>query len=74
MPLLFMTISNFIINELCIISQIPTLAQVGGKDLSLMKMANAGLPVPLGFVLTTEAYDTFVREYGLHDQITDLIS
>lgn len=30
--------------------------QVGGKGLSLGKMAAAGLPVPPGFVITTEAY------------------
>ena len=29
---------------------------VGGKGLSLAKTANAGLPVPAGFVVTTEAY------------------
>ncbi len=31
-------------------------AHVGGKGLSLGKMANAGLPVPPGFVITTDAY------------------
>jgi pyruvate,water dikinase len=31
-------------------------ARVGGKGLSLGKTANAGLPVPPGFVVTTEAY------------------
>lgn len=30
--------------------------RVGGKGLSLGKTANAGLPVPPGFVVTTEAY------------------
>ena len=30
--------------------------QVGGKALSLGRMARAGLPVPLGFVVTVEAY------------------
>ncbi len=32
--------------------------RVGGKGLSLGKTANAGLPVPPGFVVTTEAYRT----------------
>src|SRR5262245_21703864 len=31
-------------------------AQVGGKGLSLGKTANAGLPVPPGFVVTTQAF------------------
>jgi pyruvate,water dikinase len=30
--------------------------QVGGKGLSLGRMASAGLPVPAGFVVTTDAY------------------
>src|SRR5947209_913654 len=30
--------------------------RVGGKGLSLGRMASAGLPVPAGFVITTEVY------------------
>ena len=33
---------------------------VGGKGLSLGKTANAGLPVPPGFVVTTETYRRLV--------------
>ena len=32
-----------------------TLETIGGKGLSLAKMINAGLPVPNGFHVTTEA-------------------
>jgi len=34
---------------------------VGGKGLSLGKTANAGLPVPAGFVVTTQAYRRLVE-------------
>ena len=36
------------------------LETVGGKGMSLAKLANAGLPVPGGFHITTEAYRQFV--------------
>jgi phosphoenolpyruvate synthase/pyruvate phosphate dikinase len=36
------------------------LETVGGKGMSLAKLANAGLPVPDGFHVTTEAYREFV--------------
>ena len=43
------------------------LASVGGKGASLAKMAAAGLPVPAGFHITTEAYRRFVS--GFRDGI-----
>jgi phosphohistidine swiveling domain-containing protein len=42
-----------------------TLENVGGKGMSLAKMLSAGLPVPGGFHVTTEAYRRFVAENGL---------
>lgn len=42
-----------------------TLASVGGKALNLGVMLRAGLPVPNGFVLTTEAYRAFVEANAL---------
>ncbi len=39
-----------------------TLENVGGKGMSLSKMSLAGLPVPDGFHITTEAYRRFVAE------------
>ena len=38
----------------------PTLREVGGKGLSLIKMKQFGLPVPDGFILTVE----FLIEIG----------
>ena len=46
----------------------------GGKGANLGEMTAAGFPVPPGFVLTTEAYDTFVQTHGLLQQIVDLAS
>jgi phosphohistidine swiveling domain-containing protein len=50
------------------------LALAGGKGTNLGEMAVAGFPVPSGFVLTTHAYDAFVREHGLQGTIIDLAS
>jgi phosphoenolpyruvate synthase/pyruvate phosphate dikinase len=46
-----------------------TLAQVGGKGASLARLSGAGLPVPDGFHVTTEAYRRFVQENGLQAEI-----
>jgi pyruvate,water dikinase len=40
---------------------------VGGKGMSLARMAQAGLPVPDGFLLTTSAYRVFVDVNSLQD-------
>jgi phosphohistidine swiveling domain-containing protein len=45
------------------------LETVGGKGASLSRMIGAGLPVPNGFHVTTEAYRRFVRENDLQTQI-----
>ena len=37
----------------------------GGKGASLATLARAGLPVPDGFVVSTDAYRRFVREQAL---------
>jgi phosphohistidine swiveling domain-containing protein len=42
---------------------------VGGKGASLSRMRAAGLPVPDGFHVSTEAYRRFVRENDLQPQI-----
>jgi rifampicin phosphotransferase len=39
------------------------LATVGGKGASLARLARAGLPVPAGFHVTTEAYRHFVSSF-----------
>ena len=46
-----------------------TLATVGGKGASLARLANAALPVPGGFHVTTEAYRVFVEANDLQPAI-----
>jgi len=46
-----------------------TLERVGGKGASLARMVAAGLPVPPGFHITTEAYRRFVDDNQLGDAI-----
>ncbi len=42
-----------------------TLENVGGKGVSLAKMARIGLPVPDGFHVTADAYRLFVTRNGI---------
>jgi pyruvate,water dikinase len=46
-----------------------TLELVGGKGLSLARMAAGGLPVPPGFHITTHAYHRFLSENRLTDAV-----
>lgn len=46
----------------------------GGKGANLGELTTAGFPVPPGFVLTTAAYEVFVSENGLQQQVLDLAS
>ena len=46
-----------------------SLEMVGGKGMSLAKLANAGIPVPDGFHITTAAYKQFVTDNQLQDGI-----
>ena len=48
------------------------LEAVGGKGLSLARMAAAGFEVPGGFLLTTAAYRRFIEENSLQEAIIDL--
>jgi pyruvate,water dikinase len=41
---------------------LPAIAAVGGKGYSLMRLSRAGLPVPPGFVLTTDFFAPWVRQ------------
>ncbi len=45
-------------------------AEVGGKGANLGELAAAGLPVPPGFVVTTDAYRAFVAAAGI--AVTDV--
>lgn len=51
-----------------------TLEMVGGKGASLARLAAAGLPVPPGFHVTTNAYRRFVEEGGLQERILALVA
>jgi pyruvate,water dikinase len=50
-----------------------TLDNVGGKGASLARLANAGLPVPGGFHVTTHAYRRFVAENNLQSAILEAV-
>ncbi|MBK7820721.1 MAG: phosphoenolpyruvate synthase [Tessaracoccus sp.] len=41
----------------------------GGKGANLGELVRAGFPVPDGFVVTTTAYNTFVRRAGIVDEL-----
>lgn len=51
-----------------------TLAQVGGKGASLVRLVAADLRVPPGFAVTTEAYRRFVSENGLQEKLLAAVS
>jgi pyruvate,water dikinase len=53
--------------------QSSTLDMVGGKGVSLARLANAGLPVPDGYHITTQAYRSFVEEYKLQLRILEIL-
>ncbi|MCA9397980.1 phosphoenolpyruvate synthase, partial [candidate division WWE3 bacterium] len=47
--------------------------EVGGKGANLGEMTQAGLPVPPGFTVTSSAFQYFLKEEGLIDQIKKLL-
>ncbi len=49
------------------------IAAVGGKAANLGELVRAGQPVPPGFVVTTESYQTFVDANGLAQAILDAV-
>ncbi len=50
-----------------------TLETVGGKGMSLSKLSRAGLPVPGGFHVCTDAYRCFVDQNGIQSQIMEAL-
>ena len=44
-------------------------SEIGGKGQSLARLVSAGLPVPNGFHITTLAYNDFIAENHLGDEI-----
>ena len=49
-------------------------AVAGGKGANLGEMTAAGLAVPPGFVVTSEAYRVFMRENGLETPVSELLA
>ncbi len=45
----------------------------GGKGANLGEMTQAGLPVPEGYMITAQAYGTFVKENGLAKKIASIL-
>lgn len=52
----------------------PKLENLGGKGASLVTMTSAGMPVPPGFVVTTAAFDAFLADSGIADEILKELS
>jgi pyruvate,water dikinase len=48
--------------------------QIGGKGVGLARMVAAGVPVPPGFVVTTEAYLEFLAANGLAKDIESIMA
>jgi len=46
---------------------------VGGKGANLGEMTKAGFPVPKGFAVTVAAYDLFLEDSGLADEIETIL-
>ena len=44
---------------------------LGGKGANLCKMAQSGLPVPAGFILTTEVCRKYMQNPGIMDEVWD---
>jgi pyruvate,water dikinase len=49
------------------------LETVGGKGANLVKLANAGFPVPNGFLIPTDTYRAFVAQNELEESIQDTL-
>jgi len=45
----------------------------GGKGASLGEMTQAGIPVPSGFVVLSEAFEKFLKETDLHSEIDSIL-
>ncbi len=68
MPLSYLT------SILPLASTSATLSLAGGKGANLARLAQAGLPVPDGFTITTQAYQVFVAANGLTERIPAVLS
>lgn len=50
------------------------IAIAGGKGANLAEMWNAKFPVPPAFIVTAQAYQTFLRETGIKDEILNIVN
>ncbi|MBV1767827.1 MAG: hypothetical protein KUA29_05955, partial [Methanobacterium sp.] len=41
----------------------------GGKGANLGELTRAGIPVPPGFVVTSETYDKFMKDTGIYGEV-----
>ena len=63
-----MDISKYVLLfEQCDLSMVQ---KVGGKCASLGELMKARIPVPPGFAITTDAYELFLDENGLTQEVT----
>lgn len=64
-----MDISKYVLDfDACDLSMVD---RVGGKCASLGELLKAQIPVPPGFAITTDAYQSFLEENGLQNKATD---
>ena len=54
-------------------TQYAPLALVGGKGMNLTRLVCAGFSVPPGFIVTTDAYESFVQDHGLSEPILSAV-
>ncbi|MBQ6813882.1 MAG: phosphoenolpyruvate synthase [Methanobrevibacter sp.] len=45
----------------------------GGKGANLGELTQAGIPVPPGFVVTSETYDKFMQDTGIFNSVMDIL-
>jgi len=51
-----------------------TIKDVGGKGFNLIKLMNAGFPVPEAFFITAKAYEAFIEENEIKEEILGIIN
>jgi rifampicin phosphotransferase len=61
-------------NTILTFDQSAALETVGGKGLNLMRLTQAGMPVPPGYVVSTAAYQAFVSFNHLEDRLSAAFS
>src|SRR4030042_284101 len=49
------------------------ISTVGGKGASLGEMYNHEFPVPVGFVITAQAFEYFINQLDLKEKISEII-